>query len=79
MHVGDTAWIPSCCGSLCRPVATALIRPLSWEPPHAMGVVLEMEKKKIPAHPIEFDNGVNMDMSAKEERNIQSLGVSGAE
>ena len=33
-----------------RPEATALIRPLSWEPPYAMGAAQEMaksQKKKI--------------------------------
>ena len=25
----------------CRPVATALIRPLAWEPPHAVDVVVK--------------------------------------
>ena len=30
-----------------RPVATALIRPLAWEPPCAEGVAQEMEKKKM--------------------------------
>ena len=29
-----------------RPVATAPIRPLAWEPPHATGVALEKAKKK---------------------------------
>jgi len=29
-----------------RPVATALIGPLAWEPPCAMGVVLKRPKKK---------------------------------
>ncbi len=29
-----------------RPVATALIRPLAWEPPYAAGVALEMQKDK---------------------------------
>ena len=29
-----------------RPVATALIRSLTWEPPYAMGAVLEKTKKK---------------------------------
>ena len=28
-----------------RPEATALIRPLAWEPPYAAGVALEMPKK----------------------------------
>ena len=30
-----------------RLVATALIRPLAWEPPYAMGAALEKTKKKI--------------------------------
>ena len=29
-----------------RPAATALIRPLTWERPYAMGVALEKDKKK---------------------------------
>ena len=29
----------------CRPVATAPIRPLAWEPPHAEGTALEKAKK----------------------------------
>ena len=29
----------------CRPVATALIGPLAWEPPYAMGVALEKAKR----------------------------------
>ena len=29
----------------CRPVATALIRPLAWEPPYALGAALERDKK----------------------------------
>ena len=28
----------------CRPAATAPIRPLAWEPPHAMGVALKRQK-----------------------------------
>ena len=30
----------------CRPVATAPIRPLAWEPPYAVGVAQEITKKK---------------------------------
>ena len=30
----------------CRPAATALIRPLAWEPPYAMSVALEKTKNK---------------------------------
>ena len=29
-----------------RPTATALIGPLAWEPPYAVGVALEKTKKK---------------------------------
>ena len=29
----------------CRPVASAPIRPLAWEPPHAMGAALEKAKR----------------------------------
>ena len=31
---------------LCRPVATAPIRPLAWEPPYAAGAALKSQKKK---------------------------------
>ena len=30
----------------CRPVATARIRPLAWEPPHAEGATLEKTKRQ---------------------------------
>ena len=30
----------------CRPAATAPIRPLSWEPPYAVGAALEKAKKR---------------------------------
>ena len=30
----------------CRPVATAPVRPLAWEPPYAAGAALEKTKKK---------------------------------
>ena len=30
----------------CRPVATALIRPLAWETPYASGVALKGQKRK---------------------------------
>ena len=29
-----------------RPEATTLIRPLAWEPPHALGVALEKAKRQ---------------------------------
>ena len=31
----------------CRPAATAPIRPLTWEPPYALGSALEKTKKKV--------------------------------
>ena len=30
----------------CRPAATALIQPLAWEPPYAVGVALKIQKKE---------------------------------
>ena len=30
----------------CRPVATALMRPLAWEPPYAAGVAKKWQKDK---------------------------------
>ena len=30
----------------CRPVAAALIRPLAWDPPYAVGVALEKAKRQ---------------------------------
>ena len=33
------------CGVGCRPVATAPIRLLAWEPPYDMGVALKKDKK----------------------------------
>ena len=30
----------------CRPVATALIGPLAWEPPYAEGAAVEMAKRQ---------------------------------
>ena len=41
--VADMACI---CVGQCRPVATAPIGPLSWEPPYAMGVALKKTKDK---------------------------------
>ena len=32
----------------CRPVATAPIRPLAWEPPHAAGAALKRQKRSPP-------------------------------
>ena len=30
----------------CRPVATALIQPLAWEPPYAVGAAQDMAKRQ---------------------------------
>ena len=38
-HSSDLAW------PWRRPVATALIRPLAWEPPYAMGATQDMAKR----------------------------------
>ena len=35
-----------CCELWCRPAATARIRRLAWEPPHAMDVALKRQKTK---------------------------------
>ena len=32
----------------CRPVAIALIQPLAWEPPYAVGATLKRQTKKPP-------------------------------
>ena len=37
--------VQGCCELWCRPVATALIRPLAWESPHAAGAALEIAKR----------------------------------
>ena len=39
------AQIWHCCGCGVRPAATALIRPLDCEPPHAAGAALKAKKK----------------------------------
>ena len=38
--------IQRCCELKCRPAATALIRPLAWEPPYVAGVAQKKEKEK---------------------------------
>ena len=42
----DPAWL----WLWCRPAPVALIRPLAWETPYAVGVVLKKKKKKIIFH-----------------------------
>ena len=39
-HVAALLWL------WCRPPATALFRPLAWEPSYATGVALKRQKKK---------------------------------
>ena len=40
------AQIPRCCDSGIGQAATALIRPLAWEPPYALEVALEKAKRQ---------------------------------
>ena len=40
------ARIPSCCGCGVGPAAVALIQPLAWEPPYAVGAALKRQKNK---------------------------------
>ena len=44
---GLSQWVgdPALLWLWCRPAATAMIRPLAWEPPYAMGASLEKGKK----------------------------------
>ena len=37
VYVADTAWVPSCCGYGIGLQAAALIQPLPWELPYALG------------------------------------------
>ena len=55
----------------CKPVATAPIRPLAWEPPYAMGAVLkrQKEKKKIKNHNVSVSPRQQLKM--EEEAEIQ--------
>ena len=43
--VADVAWIPELLWLWCRLAATALIRPLAWEPPYASGAAQRNSKK----------------------------------
>ena len=40
--------IQHCCELWCRLAAVALIGPLAWEPPYAVGVALKSQRKKRP-------------------------------
>ena len=46
VSIPDLARIPRCCGHWRRPVATALIRSLAWEPPYTVGAAQEMAKRQ---------------------------------
>ena len=48
------AQIWSCPDCVRRLAATALIRPLAWETPHAAGAALKRQKKEITVHPFEI-------------------------
>ena len=39
-------WDPALLWLWCKPAAIALIRPLAWEFPYAMGAALKRKKKK---------------------------------
>ena len=45
---GPAQWVehPELLWLWCRPAAVTSIRPLAWEPPHAMGTALKKKKKK---------------------------------
>ena len=45
---GLTQWVkdPALLWLWCRPAATAVIRPLAWEPPYAAGGALKRQKTK---------------------------------
>ena len=42
-HGSDSPWL----WLWCRPAATALTRPLAWEPPCAAGMALKSKKKEL--------------------------------
>ena len=44
-------WDPALLWLWRRPAATALIGPLAWEPPHAVGVALEKVRQKDKKNP----------------------------
>ena len=46
--LGLAQWVkgPALLWLWCRPVATALSRPLAWEPPYAAGAALKKDKTK---------------------------------
>ena len=46
MWITNAAQIPRWLWLWCRPAATALIRPLAWEPPYAIGVAVKKKKEK---------------------------------
>ena len=49
---------PSLLWIWCRPAATALIGPLAWKSPHAVGVALEMAKRKKKGSSVAANYGV---------------------
>ena len=57
-----------------RPAATALIRPLAWEPPSARGAALEKTKRQKKKNNSQYNNFVhiNFKMPIHEHLNILS-------
>ena len=53
----------------CRPAATALIIPLAWEPPYAVGAALEKAKRQNNNN----NNNVVLDYNSKYRINIHDL------
>ena len=58
----------------CRPVATALIRPLAWEPPYTVSVALKHTNKRKPlAHSkSNYEREVNSNSVLSQERRKSS-------
>ena len=42
---GLAQWVNNLALLWCRPAASALIRPVAWEPPYAMGAALKRKEK----------------------------------
>ena len=59
-----------------RPAATALIRPLAWEPPYAAGAAQEMAKRpKKKKKEVEFEARQDSEQQTKSRRLLQIRGM----
>ena len=47
----------------CKPVATALIGPLAWKPPYAMGAALKRPKEKKKKEKAEFTKEIHLELA----------------